>query len=208
MPFILPWDAGATRAKILGMHLCLAQDEDADALLSRDPFALLVGMLLDQQYPMEHAFRGPAKLTSRLGGDRLDPVAIAAMDPEAFADLAATPPAIHRYGRSMAGRVQQLAAVVASQYDGDASAIWTTAASGQQLFDRLLALPGWGEMKAKIFIALLGKQLGVQPKGWRTAAGSYGDKGSTRSVADVTDPVSLQKVRDFKKAAKAATATT
>ena len=188
--------------------LCLAQDEDADALLSRDPFALLVGMLLDQQYPMEHAFRGPAKLTSRLGGDRLDPAAIAAMDPEAFADLAATPPAIHRYGRSMAGRVQQLAAVVVSEYDGDAAAIWTTARSGQELFDRLHALPGWGEMKAKIFIALLGKQLGVQPKGWRTAAGSYGDKGSTRSVADVTGPESLQQVSDFKKAAKAATAAT
>ena len=188
--------------------LCLAQDEAADALLSRDPFALLVGMLLDQQYPMEHAFRGPAKLTSRLGADRLDPAAIAAMDPEAFADLAATPPAIHRYGRSMAGRVQQLAAVIVSDYDGDAAAIWTTAHSGQELFDRLRALPGWGEMKAKIFVALLGKQLGVQPRGWRTAAGSYGDKGSTRSVADVTGPESLQRVRDFKKAAKAATATT
>ncbi|MCW2542515.1 MAG: Fe-S cluster assembly protein HesB [Frankiales bacterium] len=190
------------------MPLCLAQDEDADALLSRDPFALLVGMLLDQQYPMEHAFRGPSKLTSRLGGDHLDPAAIAAVDPEAFADLAATPPAIHRYGRSMAGRVQQLAAVVVSGYDGDASTIWTTAGSGQELFDRLHALPGWGEMKAKIFIALLGKQLGVQPKGWRKAAGAYGDKGATRSVADVTGPESLQRVRDFKKAAKAATATT
>jgi uncharacterized HhH-GPD family protein len=188
--------------------LCLAQDADADALLSRDPFALLVGMLLDQQYPMEHAFRGPWKLTSRLGGDRLDPVAIAGMDPEAFADLAATPPAIHRYGRSMAGRVQQLAAAVVSDYDGDAAAIWTTARSGEELFDRLRALPGWGEMKAKIFVALLGKQLAVQPRGWRKAAGSYGDKGSTRSVADVTGPESLQRVRDFKKAAKAATAAT
>jgi uncharacterized HhH-GPD family protein len=190
------------------MPLCLAQDEQADALLSRDPFALLVGMLLDQQYPMEHAFRGPSKLTSRLGGERLDPAAIAAMDPEQFADLAATPPAIHRYGRSMAGRVQQLARVVASEYGGDASTIWTTATTGQELFDRLVALPGWGEMKAKIFVALLGKQLGVQPRGWRKAAGAYGDKGSTRSVADVTGPESLQQVRDFKKAAKAATATT
>ena len=185
-------------------RLHLAQDAEADDLLARDPFALLVGMLLDQQYPMEHAFRGPWKLTSRLGVERLDPAAIAAMDPEEFADLAATPPAIHRYGRSMAGRVQQLAQVVANEYDGDAAKIWTTARSGQELFDRLRALPGWGEMKAKIFVALLGKQLGVTPKGWREAAGAYGEKGSTRSVADVTGAESLQAVREFKKDAKAA----
>jgi uncharacterized HhH-GPD family protein len=185
-------------------RLHLAQDAEADDLLARDPFALLVGMLLDQQYPMEHAFRGPWKLTSRLGVERLDPAAIAAMDPEEFADLAATPPAIHRYGRSMAGRVQQLAQVVANEYDGDAAKIWTTARSGQELFDRLRELPGWGEMKAKIFVALLGKQLGVTPKGWREAAGAYGEKGSTRSVADVTGAESLQAVREFKKDAKAA----
>jgi uncharacterized HhH-GPD family protein len=185
-------------------RLHLAQDAEADDLLARDPFALLVGMLLDQQYPMEHAFRGPWKLTSRLGVERLDPAAIAAMDPEEFADLAATPPAIHRYGRSMAGPGQQLAQVVANEYDGDAAKIWTTARSGQELFDRLHALPGWGEMKAKIFVALLGKQLGVTPKGWREAAGAYGEKGSTRSVADVTGAESLQAVREFKKDAKAA----
>jgi uncharacterized HhH-GPD family protein len=185
-------------------RLHLAQDPDADALLSSDPFALLVGMLLDQQYPMEHAFRGPSKLTSRLGMDRLDPAAIAAMDPEAFADLAATPPAIHRYGRSMGGRVQQLAQVVATEYGGDAAAIWTTASSGQELFSRLRALPGWGEMKAKIFVALLGKQLGVQPVGWREAAGAYGEEGSTRSVADVTSPESLLAVRAFKQEQKRA----
>lgn len=184
--------------------LRLAQDPEADALLARDPFALLVGMLLDQQYPMEHAFRGPAKLAARLGADRLDPAAIAAMDPEAFADLASTPPAIHRYGRSMAGRVQQLAAVVASEYDGDAASLWTTAGSGQDLYDRLHALPGWGEMKAKIFVALLGKQLGVRPEGWREASGAYGEEGSTRSVADVTGPESLQQVRAYKQAAKRA----
>ena len=189
---------------MLVKQLHLAQDPDADALLGRDPLALLVGMLLDQQYPMEHAFRGPWKLATRLGVERLDPAAIAAMDPETFADLAATPPAIHRYGRSMAARVQQLAHVVATEYDGDAARIWTTAASGRQLFDRLLALPGWGEMKAKIFVALLGKQLGVTPKGWREAAGAYGEKSSTRSVADVTGPESLLAVREFKKEAKAA----
>lgn len=186
------------------MTLCLAQDPAADELLSRDPFALLVGMTLDQQYPMEHAFRGPLKLTERLGLDRLDPAVVAEQDPDAFADLAATPPAIHRYGRSMAGRVQQLARAVVSDYDGDAATIWSTASSGQELYARLTALPGWGEMKARIFVALLGKQLGVRPEGWREAAGAYGEEGATRSVADVTGPESLQAVRAFKQEQKRA----
>lgn len=186
------------------MALRIAQDPEADALLARDPFALAVGMLLDQQYPMEAAFGGPLKLATRLGVERLDPAAIAAMDPEKFADLAATPPAIHRYGRSMAGRVQQMAQAVVDGYGGDMAAVWSTAGSGQELLARLKALPGWGEMKAKIFIALLGKQLGVQPDGWREAAGVYGEEGSTRSVADVTGPESLQAVRAFKKEQKTA----
>jgi uncharacterized HhH-GPD family protein len=187
--------------------LCLAQDPAADALLSRDPFALLVGMLLDQQYPMEHAFRGPHKLADRLGVDRLDPAAIAGQDPGAFADLAATPPAIHRYGRSMAGRVQQLAQVVVEEYGGDAAAIWTTAPTGEELLRRLKALPGYGEQKARIFLALLGKQLGVRPKGWREAAGPYGEQGSRRSVADVTGPDTLLEVRAYKQEAKQAAKT-
>jgi uncharacterized HhH-GPD family protein len=187
--------------------LCLAQDPAADALLSRDPFALLVGMLLDQQYPMEHAFRGPHKLADRLGVDRLDPAAIAGHDPDAFADLAATPPAIHRYGRSMAGRVQQLAQVVVEEYGGDAAAIWTTAPTGEELLRRLKALPGYGEQKARIFLALLGKQLGVRPKGWREAAGPYGEQGSRRSVADVTGPDTLLEVRAYKQEAKQAAKT-
>jgi uncharacterized HhH-GPD family protein len=187
--------------------LCLAQDPAADALLSRDPFALLVGMLLDQQYPMEHAFRGPHKLAERLGVERLDPAAIAAHDPEAFADLAATPPAIHRYGRSMAGRVQQLAQVVLDEYGGDAAAIWTTARTGEELLRRLKALPGYGEQKARIFLALLGKQLGVKPRGWREAAGPYGEQGSRRSVADVTGPETLLQVRAYKQEAKQAAKT-
>jgi uncharacterized HhH-GPD family protein len=183
--------------------LQIAQDLAADSLLARDPFALVVGMTLDQQYPMEHAFRGPQKLVDRLGTDHLDLGLIAGYDPEAFANLAATPPAIHRYGRSMAGRVQQLAQVILDEYDGDAARIWSTAKTGAELKARLQALPGWGEMKAKIFIALLGKQLGVRPRGWREAAGEYGENKSTRSVADVRDAASLQRVRDFKKAAKA-----
>ena len=181
--------------------LQIAQDPAADELLSTDAFALLTGMLLDQQFPMERAFAGPAKIRDRFGS--LDPEAIADADPEAFADLCATPPAIHRYGRSMAGRVQSLARVIVDEYDGDTARLWTTATTGKELFDRIRALPGFGDQKAKIFTALLAKQLDVAPRGWTTVVGDYGKKGF-RSVADVTDPDSLQKVRDFQRAAKAA----
>jgi uncharacterized HhH-GPD family protein len=163
-------------------------------------------MLLDQQYAMEHAFRGPAKLTERLGVERLDPAAIAAMDPEAFRQLCATPPSIHRYGRMMAGRIQLMAHYVVDNYAGDAAGIWTRPRTGEELFEALRAIPGWGEMKARIFIALLGKQLGVTPRGWRAAAGAYADKGSRRSIADVVDAKTLAEVRAFKKASKAANA--
>jgi uncharacterized HhH-GPD family protein len=183
------------------MAIQIAQDPVADKVLSDDSFALLTGMLLDQQFPMERAFAGPAKILDRFG--TLDPAAIAGADPEKFADLCATPPAIHRYGRSMAGRVQTLAAQVVEQYDGDASRIWADATTGDELMKRLLALPGFGAQKAKIFVALLAKQLGVRPNGWEKVAGDYALEGY-RSVADVVDPASLQKVRDFKKAKKAA----
>lgn len=179
----------------------IAQDAEADEVLSGDPFALLVGMLLDQQYPMEHAFRGPWKILGRFG--TLDPAAIADAEPESFAELCATPPAIHRYGRSMAGRVQQLATVVRDEYDGHAERIWTTAGDGTELLDRLRGLPGFGDQKARIFAALLGKQLDVRPAGWQEAIGPYAEDGSYRSVADVVDAESLQKVREFKQAAKA-----
>lgn len=182
--------------------LCIAQEARADEVLSTDPFALLVGMLLDQQFPMERAFQGPAKILDRFG--TLDPVQIAAAEPRAFADLCATPPAIHRYGRSMAARVQSLAAVVRDQYAGDASRIWTGSAGTGDLLGRLKALPGFGDQKARIFAALLGKQLGVRAKGWREAIGPYAEVGSFRSVADVVDGASLDKVREFKRASKAA----
>lgn len=182
------------------MAIQIAQDPAADRVLSDDPFALLVGMLLDQQYPMEHAFRGPAKILERFG--TLDPAAIAGAEPDAFADLCATPPAIHRYGRSMAGRVQALAKVVVDEYDGDAARIWSDVGSAPVLMKRLTALPGYGEQKAKIFTALLAKQLDVKPRGWTTAAGDYSKKGY-RSVADVVDADTLQKVRAFKKLKKA-----
>jgi uncharacterized HhH-GPD family protein len=183
--------------------LCLAQDPDADALLSRDPFALLVGMLLDQQFPMERAFAGPLLLAQRMGADRLDAGAVAAADPEAFAALMAGPPAVHRYHGSMAARVQALARAVVDGYGGDASVLWTTVATGQELRSRLEALPGFGTQKAKIFTALLGKQLGVRPPGWREAAGEYGPDGANRSVADVRDAGSLAAVRENKRLLKA-----
>ena len=182
-----------------GLHI--TGDEHADQVLTDDPFALLVGMLLDQQYPMEHAFRGPAKILDRFG--TLDPATIAAADPEEFAVMASTPPAIHRYGRSMAGRVQALAQIVTDTYGGRAERLWTEAPSGADLLARVMALPGFGKQKAQIFTALLAKQVGVRPEGWEQAVGDYAEDGY-RSVADVVDPASLQKVRDYKKAKKMA----
>ena len=186
------------------MTLHLAQDAEADALLESDPFALLAGMLLDQQVPMEWAFSGPATIARRLGVQRLDPAMIADLDPDEFASLLSRTPAVHRYPGSMAARIQQLGRAIADEYGGDAAAVWTEAADGRDLLRRLRALPGFGEQKARIFVALLGKQLGVQPYGWREAAGAYGEQGSRRSVADVTGPDSLAEVRAYKKAAKAA----
>lgn len=184
--------------------LRIAQEPAADELLSRDPFALLVGMLLDQQFPMERAFAGPALLVQRLGTDRLDPVALASLDPEEFTALAAGPPAVHRYPASMATRILALAAVVRDEYGGDAAELWRGAGSGAELFRRLTALPGFGTQKAKIFVALLGKQLGVQPPGWQAAAGDYSELDSRRSVADVTSPETLAEVRAFKQQVKRA----
>ncbi|MGW4247115.1 HhH-GPD-type base excision DNA repair protein [Nocardia sp. NPDC004722] len=183
--------------------LCIAQESDADELLSTDDFALLVGMMLDQQFPMEHAFRGPWKLADRMGG--FDIHKIAAADPEEFEELAATPPAIHRYGRSMGRRVQELARYIEENYDGNTSALWTDGdPDGKEVLKRIKKLPGFGDQKARIFLALLGKQRGLTAKGWREAAGAYGEDGSRRSVADVTDAESLTQVREFKKQAKAA----
>ncbi len=183
--------------------VCIAQDPDADALLDREPLALLIGMLLDQQIQMEIAFKGPQKLHERLGG--LDPRVIADYDPDEFATLATTPPAIHRYGGSMAKRVQALCQYLVEEYDGDTEAIWTRdKPTGAEVLRRLKALPGYGEQKAKIFLALLGKQRGVTPYGWRKAAGDYGKANTRLSAADVVDDVTLQEVRSTKKAAKAA----
>ncbi|MBT0995684.1 Fe-S cluster assembly protein HesB [Cellulomonas sp. DKR-3] len=185
------------------MTLWMTGDAAADALLDSDPFALLLGMLLDQQYPMEAAFAGPAKILDRLG--TLAPAAVADTDPESFAALCATPPAVHRYPGSMATRIQAVARAVVDEYDGDVTRMWTEGdPDAATVLTRLRALPGFGEQKARIFLALLGKQRGVQPAGWREAAGAYGEEGSRRSIADVTDAVSLGQVRETKKAAKAA----
>ncbi|WP_326946107.1 Fe-S cluster assembly protein HesB [Amycolatopsis sp. NBC_01307] len=188
-------------------ELHLTGDPAADKLLNDDPFALLVGMLLDQQYPMEHAFAGPRKIADRMGG--FDIAKIAATDVQTFVEMCVVPPAIHRYGGSMARRVHALAEHIIENYDGHAEGLWTAGRpkpDGPEVLKRLRALPGFGEQKAKIFLALLGKQRGVAPKGWREAAGAYGDRGSHRSIADVTNAQSLAQVRAFKKAAKAAAA--
>ena len=179
----------------------IAQDRFADQVLDDSPFALLAGMMLDQQYPMEHAFRGPAKVVERFG--TFEPAAIAAADPEEFKELCSTPPAIHRFPGSMAARLQELARIVTDEYDGDAARIWTEAADGTDLMKRLQALPGFGKQKAQIFTALVAKQVGVRPEGWEGVAGDYALEGY-RSVADVVDEASLRKVRDYKKQKKAA----
>jgi uncharacterized HhH-GPD family protein len=179
-------------------------DADADRLLTVEPLALLVGMLLDQQVPMEWAFRGPATLKDRLGGT-LDAAAIAAMSPDAVEEVFRAKPAMHRYPGSMAKRIQTLCRYLLETYDGRADALWLDGdPDAREVLRRLKALPGYGDQKAKIFVALLGKQLGVQPSGWREAAGAYGEEGSRLSIADVVDEASLAEVREFKRAQRAA----
>ena len=183
--------------------LSLAQNAEAVKLLTKDPLALLIGMVLDQQIPLEWAFTGPLTLTERLGR-ALDAADIASRDPDALAKVFATPPALHRFPGSMAGRVQEMCRVIADDYGNDATNVWTGVKDAGELLKRIEALPGFGKMKAKIFLALLGKQLGVRPKGWREAAGEFGEDRSHKSVADITDGKSLEKVRAYKKEMKAA----
>jgi uncharacterized HhH-GPD family protein len=185
------------------MRIQLAQQPEADELLGHNPLALLIGMLLDQQIPMEWAFAGPRVIADRLGHD-LDAREIASYDPAEFAALLAAKPAIHRYPKSMAERIQQLAVYLVEHYDGSAGGLWEDVADGAELLRRLMALPGFGRQKAQIFLALLGKQLEVRPEGWREAAGAYGEEGVHRSVADVVDAASLERVRATKQEAKRA----
>jgi uncharacterized HhH-GPD family protein len=185
------------------MTIALPIAAEANDLLIRDPLALLIGMVLDQQVPLEKAFSSPYVLAQRLGHP---PTAeeLAAFDPDALITIFATPPALHRFPKAMAARVQEVCRALVGTYDGDAANLWRAAADGKELVRRMAALPGFGKQKSQIFVALLGKQYGVQPPGWREAAGAYGEEGSHRSVADIVDAESLGKVRAFKKEMKAA----
>jgi uncharacterized HhH-GPD family protein len=185
------------------MILNLPVPQEANELLSRSPFALLLAMMLDQQVPLEKAFNSPYELARRLGHE---PTAaeLAGFDPEALAAIFAERPALHRFPKAMAARAQDLARQLVEHYDGDAEKVWADAATGQELAARLSKLPGFGGYKAQITTALLGKQFGVQPPGWREAAGHFGEEGSHYSVADIVDDASLQAVRSHKKSVKAA----
>jgi uncharacterized HhH-GPD family protein len=184
------------------MPFSLPIDAEANALLDRDPLAVLVGLTLDQQITMEKAFTSPWVLAQRLGHE---PTAteLADFDPDALIAIFAEPPALHRFPKAMAARVQEVCRVLVDQYDGDAAALWRGVPTGAELYQRIFALPGFGKQKAQIFVALLGKQYNVQPEGWREAAGAYGEVDAFKSVADIIDDESLAKVRANKKAAKA-----
>ena len=185
------------------MPISLPVDDEANTLLTRSALALLIAMLLDQQVPLERAFSAPRDLVARLGHE---PTAeeLAGYNPEKLAAVFGERPALHRFPKAMAARTQDLARLIVADYQGDAAALWSTATTGAELLKRVTALPGFGEQKAKIFVALLGKQLGVQPPGWREAAGAFGAEGSYVSVADIVDDESLGKVRSYKQTLKAA----
>ncbi len=174
--------------------------DEADELVSTDPLALVIGMLLDQQIPMEWAFKGPATLSERLGG--LDAARIAAMDPDDFAAVFATKPALHRFPGSMAKRTQELCRHITEVWNGDAGNLWTGVSDANELMARVRALPGYGDEKSRILVAMLAKRLGVRPKGWETATAPFSDD-QPRSVADIDSPESLARVREWKKAMKA-----
>ena len=188
------------------LTISMPVEPDANDLLSRDPLALLIAMLLDQQVPLERAFSAPYDLARRLGHEPTAPE-LAEYDPEALAAVFAERPALHRYPKSMAARVQALCQLIVARYDGDARRVWNDAADGMDLRKRVAELPGFGAQKAQIFVALLGKQLGVQPAGWREAAGAFGAAGTYCSVADIRDENSLARVRAYKQQLKAAAKT-
>ncbi|WP_328338801.1 HhH-GPD-type base excision DNA repair protein [Micromonospora sp. NBC_00421] len=185
------------------MTFSLPIDGEANRLLERSPLALLTGMLLDQQVPMEKAFSSPYVLAQRLGHDP-DARELADYDPQALVAVFTGPPALHRFPKAMAGRVQELCRILVDRYDGDAGRLWADVTDGRELLRRIVDLPGFGTQKAQILVALLGKRYGVRPDGWREAAGGYGDPDAYRSVADVTDAESLRRVREYKQQAKAA----
>jgi uncharacterized HhH-GPD family protein len=185
------------------MALTLPIDAEANALLQRNPLALLIGMVLDQQVPFEKAFSSPYELVRRLGHE---PTAqeLADYDLDALTVIFATPPALHRFPKANAKRVQEVCQLLVERYEGDPARLWGEAKTGQELFKRISELPGFGKQKTQIMVALLGKQYGVRPKGWREAAGDYGPDRTYKSVADIVDEPSLLKVREYKKQMKAA----
>lgn len=186
----------------MAVKLALSQNKEADALLSKDPLALLIGMVLDQQVPLEWAFAAPLTLKERMGS--LDAAEIANCEPELLVKHFVGPPALHRFPAANAARVQELCRIVVEQYGGKADNVWKKAKTGDELYKNVKGLPGFGEMKARIFVALLAKQLGVRPEGWEAVAKDYGKPGTLMSVADITGPETLLKVRDFKAQKKAA----
>ena len=188
------------------MTIWMPVEPEANELLTRSPLALLIAMLLDQQVPLEKAFSGPLELVRRLGHEPTV-AELAEFDPDALAEIFSERPALHRYPRAMAARVQDLARLIMEQYDGEPAQVWESASSGAQLLKQVAALPGFGAQKAQIFVALLGKQLGVRPDGWQEASGAFGDEGTRFSVADITDEETLRQVRAHKAALKAAAKT-
>ncbi|MCH8984278.1 MAG: Fe-S cluster assembly protein HesB [Acidobacteria bacterium] len=178
-------------------RLNFTDSDDANRLLASDGLALLIGMLLDQQFPMERAFYGPFLLKERLGED-LDESRIADWDPEAMETVFKGPPAIHRYPSSMAKRTQELCRTIVNEYSGSAKNIWVTADDGAELLTRLEALPGFGIGKSRIFVGLLGKRLGVAPVGWEESAADWS------SIADVASFEDVAFLREQKRVMKAA----
>ena len=194
-----PSDAAASSGRAAGPEaLHFTADPEANRLLAQEPLAALIGMLLDQQVTMEWAFGAPLLLKRRLGVDRLAAPAIAAMDPAAVDAVFRAKPALHRYPGSMAKRTHDLCTYIVEHYDGRTEAIWSDAATGDELLARVLALPGFGQDKARIFVALLGKRLGVQPPGWEAVAADWA------SIADVDSFERITEIREKKRAAKAA----
>jgi uncharacterized HhH-GPD family protein len=188
------------------MALSLPIDPAANKLLQTSPLALLIGMVLDQQVPLEKAFSSPHVLRERLGHD-LDARELASYDPDTLTELFSRTPALHRFPKAMAARVQEVCQILVERYDGDAALVWSEAKNGSDLLKRISELPGFGKQKAQIMVALLGKQYGIRPTGWREAAGMFGEAKSFYSVADIVDEKSLVKVREHKQQMKAAART-
>jgi len=181
--------------------LYITGDPAADDLLNTNPDALIIGMLLDQQVPLEWAFRGPFTISTRLG--RLDPTAIAAMPEAAFVAVCCEKPAIHRFPAAMGRRIHALCTVLTDEWHGRAERLWSDGCDGGTLAARVGALPGFGVEKTQIFVALLAKRFGVRPNGWEAAAGVFADD-EPRTIADCADATSLAAVRAWKADQRAA----